>query len=338
MLYSSLGMNMKIKVLILFMICLISIVMICVFSGFTNNRNNELASENLLTSTNNHNSTEVLLTDKTNNISIKKYNGKLYITKINESFDETFKTQPKEVDYFRLVNRYNSLPQSFTPQLISVNGDKIALKSSNSKLSQITCTAMYSMISAAKKDKVTGYIINSAYRSKKEQQIVFNNWLSVYKNIYSNVKTAYEKTRLRVALPGYSEHQTGLALDILSKDAETSDSFIGTKQQKWLENNSYKFGFIIRYPKNKTSQTYTMYEPWHLRYVGKDLAAFLSQKKLCLEELYTKLNSDKSCTYKGTIYLITQKETAIYCTKNLQIRLERGIISGENYLLTICLI
>lgn len=94
-----------------------------------------------------------------------------------------------------------------------------------------------------------------------------------------------------VALPGRSEHQTGLSLDIVAVDYPVLDvTQERRKEQQWLMKNSWKYGFILRYPKDKTSITKIGYEPWHYRYVGRKAAREMKKKNLCLEEYIDKLN------------------------------------------------
>ena len=88
------------------------------------------------------------------------------------------------------------------------------------------------------------------------------------------------------ARPGYSEHQTGLAFDIINTDP----SFDSTPEGKWLAANCYKYGFIIRYPKGKENITGFVYEPWHIRYLGVEIATSVYDSGLCLEE-YLGINS-----------------------------------------------
>ena len=113
--------------------------------------------------------------------------------------------------------------------------------------------------------------IISGFRSYKYQEKLYNDYVKEF---------GIEKTNTFSAKPGHSEHQTGLAIDI----CEDSDNFIGTKEDIWLQENAYKFGFIIRYPKGKEYITGYKYEPWHLRYVGKKHAKKIYDKQLTLEE------------------------------------------------------
>lgn len=117
------------------------------------------------------------------------------------------------------------------------------------------------MVSDAKKEDLNIYII-SAYRSYNTQKVIYENYAS---------KDGYIKADTYSARAGHSEHQTGLAADVNS----LSINFINTKEGLWLKNNCYKYGFIIRYVEGKDNITGYMYEPWHIRYVGIDLATKL---------------------------------------------------------------
>ena len=88
-----------------------------------------------------------------------------------------------------------------------------------------------------------------------------------------------------MARPGTSEHQLGLALDIVDLDYQQLDTRQEeTPEQKWLMENSWKYGFILRYPTDKSNITGIIYEPWHYRYVGKEAAKVIHEKGICLEE------------------------------------------------------
>ena len=97
--------------------------------------------------------------------------------------------------------------------------------------------------------------------------------------------SAYRDTALSVALPGTSEHGLGLALDLISNQyTELDEKQAETKEAKWLEENCYKYGFILRYPPEKTAETGIIYEPWHYRYVGEDDAKKIMESGMTLEE------------------------------------------------------
>jgi zinc D-Ala-D-Ala carboxypeptidase len=130
-----------------------------------------------------------------------------------------------------------------------------------------------------KDSRVAGYdlMIASGYRSYALQQHYFDH----------RVKVSSEATANKYsARPGQSEHQTGLAFDIAltSRQCYLDTCFSKTDAAKWLAVNSYRYGFILRYPADKVGITKYQYEPWHFRYVGKDLAGAIHESKLCLEE------------------------------------------------------
>lgn len=123
------------------------------------------------------------------------------------------------------------------------------------------------------------FVIRSGYRSYEEQQSLYNSYVA------RDGKEAADKYS---AEPGHSEHQTGLTYDVGSQ-ASANDfriSFGDTPEGKWLADNAHKYGFIIRYPEGKEDITGYQYEPWHIRYVGKQLAARLYSQQLTLEEYF----------------------------------------------------
>ena len=114
----------------------------------------------------------------------------------------------------------------------------------------------------------------STYRSYFYQQELYNNY----------VKTMGEKKALLAsAKPGHSEHQTGLALDVMGSNGDYN-KFENTPEFKWMRHNAYKYGFILRYPKGKEHITGFKYEPWHYRYVGKKIAKEIYENNITLEE------------------------------------------------------
>ena len=114
----------------------------------------------------------------------------------------------------------------------------------------------------------------SGYRSYAVQKTVYDSYVA---------KDGQALADTYSARPGYSEHQTGLTMDFIPIE----DSFAGTKQDKWLQANAHKYGFVLRYPADKTSTTGYMYEPWHYRFIGVDPAIEMKEKGITtLEEYY----------------------------------------------------
>lgn len=109
---------------------------------------------------------------------------------------------------------------------------------------------------------------------------MFNDKLISYQNEGYSYEEAYSQTKLTVQEPGYSEHQTGLAIDF----SESGNQIHNDQMWDWLKQNAYKYGFILRYPEDKYDITKITYEPWHYRYVGKEVAKYITQNNLTLEE------------------------------------------------------
>lgn len=132
-------------------------------------------------------------------------------------------------------------------------------------------------------------VICSSYRTQEKQQMLFDNQVEKWKNQGYSVDEAKMQAGKLVAVPGTSEHQLGLALDIVDISYQLlEEKQENTPTQKWLLENSWKYGFILRYPKDKTDITKISYEPWHYRYVGKKAAKEIFDAKICLEEYLKK--------------------------------------------------
>ncbi|WP_404460485.1 D-alanyl-D-alanine carboxypeptidase family protein [Sutcliffiella horikoshii] len=178
-----------------------------------------------------------------------------------------------------MVNKFWSLPEGYRPaDLIKPNvpfsfGDE---NSDRSKLRAEAAESLEVMFNVAKSEGIELYA-RSGFRSYETQEAIFKNEVATF---------GYEQAVLYVALPGTSEHQTGLAMDITAKSVglELVESFEGTAEGKWLAENAHHYGFILRYPKGKTNITGYAFEPWHFRYVGVEIAGEIYAKGLTLEE------------------------------------------------------
>lgn len=127
--------------------------------------------------------------------------------------------------------------------------------------------------------------ICSAYRSVERQERVFGDSMKDRVKDGMSYWEAYKETAMNVALPGMSEHALGLALDLISNQySELDEKQQTTAEAKWLAENCYKYGFILRYPPEKTNITGIIYEPWHYRYVGEEHAAKITERAITLEE------------------------------------------------------
>ena len=175
-----------------------------------------------------------------------------------------------------LVNDCHPLDTKYVPELTEVTSEN----SVDARIAEDT----KKMLSDAKGAGLNVHIL-SAYRSYDDQTAVFNDTMQDWVNQGESYLDAYNETKKSVAVPGYSEHALGLALDITSEDYQGLDEKqADTPETKWLMKNCYKYGFILRYPSEKMETTGITYEPWHYRYVGKDAAKEITEKGITLEE------------------------------------------------------
>ncbi|MDF2989270.1 MAG: D-alanyl-D-alanine carboxypeptidase, partial [Eubacterium sp.] len=235
-----------------------------------------------------------------------------------------------------LVNKYNPLPKDYSPKNLTViDANKVKLEYSGLKLNSVTLNALYSMEAAAEKTGVKGFIVNSAYRSFTTQQLIFDANLNSFKKTSKTLDEAYEKTRLLVALPGNSEHHTGLSLDIFSVNGRHRSDFEGTREQGWLIKNLTNYGFIVRYPKDKTKETNSVYEPWHIRYVGIPLSSYMKKNNLCLEEFYSKLLSGQILENNNSAFMQIKKGRKVFIDSTLISKVSLEKVNEKNALLTL---
>ena len=179
-------------------------------------------------------------------------------------------------DYLILVNKFNYLSNDYEPEdLVNVS---LNYSYSGNKAREEVNSAYISMAKKAKEDGIT-LLVNSSYRNYERQD-------EIYKEFYLSEGISYADSY--AARAGYSEHQTGLCLDIFTSGASTTDNFDQSDAFKWLINNSYKYGFILRYPDKKNHITGYKYEPWHYRYVGIDVATKIFLEDITFEEYIVK--------------------------------------------------
>ena len=177
-----------------------------------------------------------------------------------------------------LINRYNRLSQEYKPDDLTVPNIKFVFKGDlpKKKMRKEAAEAIEKMFSDAKSKGIVLYGV-SGYRSYETQDALYKE----------RVKSAGKKEAEKyVARPGESEHQSGLAMDVGTKNYLRGENIGNTKEGKWLKDNAYRYGFIIRYPKEKEYITGVNYEPWHIRYVGRDMAKAIESKEITLEEYY----------------------------------------------------
>lgn len=175
-----------------------------------------------------------------------------------------------------LVNFENTIPKDWKVDLVQLNNGQ--------SVDRRIYDDLIAMLQAAKSEGLNP-LICSSYRTNEKQEQLHQNKVSEYLSQgYSKVE-ASDKAAFWVARPGTSEHQLGLAVDIVStKNQRLDRSQENTVEQQWLIQNSWKYGFVLRYPTNKNSITGVGYEPWHYRYVGKEHAKKINELGVCLEE------------------------------------------------------
>ena len=197
---------------------------------------------------------------------------------INTNTNNDFYTNTKETDVSKnelmLLNKYNYLTASYNPDDLEVFTNVYAY-GENQSLRKDAYDAFIEMWNSANKD---GYklIVNSSYRSYDEQKKIYDDYSSWY---------GEEDADKKAARAGYSEHQTGLAVDIQSYCSQNKD-FEECEEFTWLTNNAYKYGFILRYPKDKEYLTGYKYESWHYRYVGKKVSKYIHDNNITFDEYY----------------------------------------------------
>lgn len=219
---------------------------------------------------------------------------------VSDYFDNVYSTRASTVDfktdlsayeeymnpvdrdkYLFLVNTENTLSKDYLPAQLT---DLIHTRRDGRNTQQMDLYAAKAMEAMLKEAAACGYTtlsITSGYRSYNYQQQLFNNQVSALRPSFGD--KAYEKAAQAVAIPGTSEHQSGLCCDLHNLPA-ASQAFANTEEYHWLLQNCAKFGFILRYPKDKTDITKIMFEPWHYRYVGRYHAQIIMSEGLCLEE------------------------------------------------------
>lgn len=144
------------------------------------------------------------------------------------------------------------------------------------------------MMQAAKADGVN-LVVRSPYRTSDHQEDNFNDRIKSYMKQGLSYMEAYKATSRVITVPGCSEHEVGLALDITSDSyCELKQGFAETEGGRWLAEHSSEYGFVLRYPEGKEYITSIEYEPWHFRYVGREAAAVMKEENLCLEEFWDK--------------------------------------------------
>lgn len=212
-------------------------------------------------------------------INYKKNNQDLEITQIIKNvnmnldkipYEDAIEIEDKD-NQLVLVNKYNYLGENFIPKNLENINNQYALN--NMKLVNYAKEAFEEMAKAAKKENLK-IVAMSSYRSYSYQVDLYNK----YKK-----KDGQEAADKYSGRPGFSEHQSGLAVDVYNEKTEYTN-FESTKEFIWMEDHAHEYGFIIRFPKGKENETGYQYESWHYRYVGIEVATYIKNNNISLEE------------------------------------------------------
>lgn len=182
-----------------------------------------------------------------------------------------------------LINKQHSIPDGYEEEVPLGN---ISTMKGIMHCDERIIDDLLDMIQAAKDDGVT-LAICSPYRDLQYQEMLFNRKIRKYMKRGLSYMEAYQLASQAVTVPNASEHQIGLALDIVTDTyVALNEGFAKTAAGKWLAENSCKYGFILRYPKGKEDITGIEYEPWHFRYVGAEAATLITEQGITLEEFW----------------------------------------------------
>lgn len=198
--------------------------------------------------------------------------------------EENTQEPPANVDdeLLTVVNPWNPLPEDWVCDLVTL---------SDGRRVDSRCYEAFEEMMAACRDAGYAPFLCSAYRTQETQQSLYDNKVQRLMNSGMGEEEAKVEAAKAVAIPGTSEHQLGLAVDIVDANMQDlTDEQEKTETQKWLMANSWRYGFIHRYPNDKTDITGIIYEPWHYRYVGKAAAQDIFNRDITLEEYVGKTN------------------------------------------------
>lgn len=219
----------------------------------------------------------------------------------SEPEEEPVVANPDDAWQLIMASAVSPLPEGYAPpQLDTVAGYQV-----DSRIA----SALKQMIAEAKLEGINLQIC-SAYRSEDYQRELHSNKIQEHMAYGYSEDAAVAAASSIVLPPGTSEHQTGLALDIVTPDYQVlDDGYAETPAAKWLAANAWKYGFILRYPQDKQEITDIIFEPWHYRYVGEEHAKAIYDGSYCLEEyLYGVLNQQRMEAFVSASQAASQEE------------------------------
>lgn len=186
-------------------------------------------------------------------------------------------------EHLALVNKQNPLGEDYAPRVVDLT---CATDGETQRLQAHAADALYAMMLEMEKAGIDDVYVTSSYRSYAYQEMLYEKYVDDHIAEGMSREEAEAAASQYSARPGESEHQTGLCLDFTTDSihGQVDEDFEGTAAFTWLSQNAYRFGFILRYPKDKVSVTQYDYEPWHYRFVGREAATEIHFGSLCLEE------------------------------------------------------
>ena len=242
---------------------------------------------------------------------------KTMVYQYHTNVDVSTLTTNLDQSYLILANKTNDLGSDYVPNtLVTLTCNKLESDRAY-ELNSRVATALYAMLAEMAADGVSDIMVASAYRSYEKQAATYNGWVEYESERISDdayrvlgqeyikmnylekkknsldLADAHKVAQSYSALPGQSEHQTGLCVDFITSEmnGNLTEAFENTEAFAWLAQNAYKFGFILRYPKDKESITGYTYEPWHYRFVGREAATDIYVGNMTLEQ-YLQLTSN----------------------------------------------
>ena len=200
------------------------------------------------------------------------------VTRVNSNLDYKFYEDINKADtskgMYTLVNKFYYLDKNYVPDDLETFSNKYSRDTAS--LVKVAYDNFVKMADAMEKLGM-GIKVTTGYRGYNFQSTLYNNYVN---------SDGVEAADTYSARPGFSEHQLGYSADIMNKDGYSFGNFEYTKEFEWLQNNAHKYGFILRFPKDKEYITGYEYESWHYRYVGKDIATYIYENNLTYEEYY----------------------------------------------------
>lgn len=211
----------------------------------------------------------------------KKLNPRQVVEMVNVQRQDEYYTNTTPTDITKeelmLVDKYHYLTKEYVPKdLVTITQKYSWGEAGSQKACQVTYDAFLRLWDEA---QTQGFylMVNSSYRDYTRQETIFNDYKNSYGIEYADNYAAH---------PGYSEHQTGYALDIVEKNNSSKTTFTNSAAYNWLKDNAYKYGFVLRYKEDKEDVTGTKFESWHYRYTGIDVATYIYENNITFGEYY----------------------------------------------------